>query len=149
MHVRGRMSFALTRPVAGRMLRSVSRLLVAASLTVGWSVARSFPVAAADIRLEPRPLLGGHVRAGSWAGVVVTVRNTGPAVTGELRLTNSADGRTSYGSLVDLPTNSVKEYALYAQPAIFRTTFDVLLVSAGQTLASASVPIVSHEPATP
>src|SRR5918999_3426388 len=106
------MSFAPQRPLVGpfpgtdshavRHVRgAMGRVLVAGILLLGWGAVSPSPVAAADITIEPRALVAGHVRIGSWAGVVVTLRNSGPAVTGELRLTSGTNGRTSYGVVVD------------------------------------------------
>jgi hypothetical protein len=105
-------------------------------------------VAAADLTVQATALVGGHVRLGSWAAVSVTIRNDGPPVRGELRLAGNRAGVSSYGLEVELPTTSEKAFVLYGQPAVFRNELQVILVSGGQTIASATVKVTSHDAAS-
>ncbi|HET7677092.1 MAG TPA: hypothetical protein VFK38_04500 [Candidatus Limnocylindrales bacterium] len=121
-----------------------SRLVAVMALSLGW-LAGAPAGHAAGITLEARVLAGGHVRVGAWTAVQVTVRNDGPAVTGELRLAGGTQGRSSYGTAVDLPTDSAKVYTLYGQPAVFRQRLEVALVSGGSTLATTQAAITAHD----
>src|SRR3972149_1734197 len=69
----------------------------------------------------------------------------GPAIPGELRLGGGQPGASTYGALVDLPTNSKKRYLLYAQPSIFGRDILVDLIAGGQRLATTKVPITAHD----
>ena len=64
-------------------------------------------------------LLDGHARVGAWMAIDVHIKNDGPAITGELRMTGGAQGRTRFWTAVDLPTLSDKTFLLYAQPPAF------------------------------
>jgi hypothetical protein len=68
------------------------------------------------LRLSARPLMGGHVRPGSWLGVRVHVENDGPAFRGELRLTGGAQQGSRYSVAVELPTGARQDHLLYTQP---------------------------------
>ena len=118
--------------------------LVAALLAV-FALAPS-AIAADALTMTARPLAGGHVRVGAWSAIEVDVANDGPAVTGELRLASDSTSSSSYAALVDLPTGSRKRYVLYAQPSIFGRDLGVTLVSEGEALARATVPITAHDP---
>src|SRR3990172_7289104 len=54
-------------------------------------------------------------------------------------------GASTYGALVDLPTNSKKRYLLYAQPSIFGRDILIDLIAGGQRLATTKVPITAHD----
>src|SRR6185312_10612810 len=87
----------------------------------------AIPVAAAPVApaMEAKVLLDGHTRIGSWMAIQVHLKNDGPAVTGELRLSGGAQGRTRFGTPVDLPPGSDKIYLLYAQPPAFGRDIEV------------------------
>lgn len=97
------------------------------------------------VTLEARVLLDGHVRQASWMAIEVRVRNDGPAVAGELRLTGGMAGRTSFGTLVDLPTQSAKVYRMYAQPPGFGRTLEITLVEDSTAIARVEVAFTSHD----
>jgi len=120
-------------------------LAIAAILLPGASVAR-----AAGLTMTSKVLLDGHARLGSWAAIVVDLVNDGPAVSGELRLTGGSQGRTRYAVSVDLPTGSHIQKTLWAQPSVFRSTFDIALVAAdGTQVAGNSLRVVNHDAFSP
>src|SRR5262245_48040696 len=130
----------LRRPSPFRLLAALG-LALAAVGPVGAS-----PVAAADgPTMDAHVELGGHARVGSWMAISVHVTNSGPAVTGELRLAGGAQSQVRFGTPVDLPTQSDKTYLLYAQPPAFGNELDVLLVDGDRTLTSKKVSFVGHE----
>ena len=94
----------------------VSRALLGIAMTAGFllGLAPAAPVRAAGaLTIEADAMLQGHVRAGSWFAIAVDVANTGPTVTGELRIAGGIDSRTRFGTAVELATGSRKEYLLY------------------------------------
>jgi hypothetical protein len=104
------------------------------------------PASAVDVPvMEASAMLQGHARIGSWMAIRIHLRNDGPAVVGELRLAGGAQGRTQFGTPVDLPTGSAKDYVLYAQPPAFARAFDVSLVSDGHVVATKSVTFTVHD----
>lgn len=137
------------RPPPSSARRRLARVLAAALLAGSSLLATAAPSLAADPSLEAQPLLGGHIRSGSWTAVAVTVNNDGPAVKGELRLASADRRGSTYGTEVDLPTLSRKGYVLYGRPSSFRTKIEVVLVSGGRTIASTTAQVTGHEPNTP
>lgn len=75
----------------------------------------------------------------------VHIRNDGPAVVGELRLAGGSQGRTQYGTPVDLPTDSDKDFLLYAQPSAFGRTLEVQLASGDATIAKQTIAFTVHD----
>jgi hypothetical protein len=102
-----------------------------------------------DLRIEGRALLGGHVRPGAWAAVVVHVENDGPQIAGELRIRSTQQGRSQYGRLVDLPPGARQDHTLYAQTALFGSRLNIDFVADGQTLVTRDVQVKSHDSYTP
>ncbi len=108
------------------------------------------PAAAAAAQgpvMEAAVMLEGHARVGSWMAIEVYLRNDGPSVSGELRLSGGAQSRTTFGTAVDLPPQSDKTYLLYAQPPAFGGTLDVVLVDGGRTVATSEVAFTVHDAA--
>ena len=104
------------------------------------------PAAAADgPTMDAHVQLAGHARVGSWMAISIHLTNSGPALTGELRLAGGAQSQVRFGTPVDLPTQSDKTYLLYAQPPAFGNELDVLLVTGDRTLATKKVTFVGHE----
>ena len=70
--------------------------------------------------MEARILLEGHARVGSWMAIEVHLKNDGPPIVGELRLTGGAQGRTRFATRgrPARPSRD-KTYLLYAQPPAF------------------------------
>jgi hypothetical protein len=119
--------------------------LVASLLLTLWPLG-ALPASAADLPvMDASAMLQGHARIGSWMAIRVHLRNDGPAVVGELRLAGGSQGRTRFGTPVDLPTQSEKDYVLYAQPPAFGRALDVTLVADGRTIASKSVTFTVHD----
>ena len=120
--------------------------VAAAALFALFAVLPAAPVAAADgFSMTARALLQGHVRAGSWFAVAVDVENTGPTVTGELRISGGVDSRTRFGTPVELATGSRKRFILYAQPPSFGGNMTVQLVNGTTVVADAKVAIALHD----
>jgi hypothetical protein len=134
-----------------RLRGRAARTLVALAAVMLAAAGLAAPAGAADAAdaptMEAAAMLEGHGRVGAWMGIQVRLRNDGPAVTGELRLTGGAQSRTRFGTPVDLPTQSDKVYTLYAQPPAFGGQLDVALVSGGRTLATRSVAFTVHDTA--
>ena len=103
----------------------------------------------ANLTIEARPLLGGHVRPGSWTAVDVLVTNNGPAVSGELLIRGPQQGQSRYGVEANLPSGAIKRFTLYAQTALFGSRVNIDLVSGDQTVATQQVKITSHDAYTP
>lgn len=95
--------------------------------------------------MEASVLLEGHARVGAWMAIQVNIRNDGPSIVGELRLAAGREGRTRFGTTVDLPTQSDKAYLLYAQPPAFGGNLDVALVTGNQTIATQEVAFTVHD----
>ena len=127
---------------ANRLLR----LLIAVAALGAAFGPLALPVAAADLTMEARVLLDGHVRTGSWMAVEVHLTNTGPAISGELRLNGGAQSRVRFGTTVDLPTDSDKTYLLYAQPPAFGRDIELSLVSGSEKIASVKASFTVHDP---
>ncbi len=97
------------------------------------------------LTMTAHALLQGHARQGSWFAIAVDVGNDGPAVTGELRVVGGVDGRTRFGTPVELATGSRKEYLLYAQPPAFGGSVNVDLISGDAAVATAKVAVAVHD----
>ena len=98
--------------------------------------------------MDARAMLQGHARAGTWMAIRVSLANDGPAIDGELRIAGGGSGRTQFGTEVDLPTGSRKEYTLYAQPPTFGSNLEVDARGAGGArVATVDVKFALHEPA--
>ena len=91
-------------------------------------------------------LLQGHARVGAWMAIEVHLRNDGPAIAGELRLAGGVQGRTRFGTPVDLPTQSDKTFRLYAQPPAFGNEVEISLVDASTTIATTKAKFTGHDP---
>ena len=101
--------------------------------------------AAEGLTMEATSLLDGHARIGSWMAIDVHVVNDGPAVVGELRLAAGVQGKTRFGTSVDLPTQSDKTYRLYAQPPAFGRELTIDLVENGSTVATTKAAFAVHD----
>ncbi len=98
------------------------------------------------LTIEARVLLDGHARQGTWMAIDIHVKNDGPPIVGELRLTGGVQGKTTFGTAVDLPTQSDKVYRLYAQPPGFGRTVEISLVQGTTVVDSLKVEYTSHDP---
>lgn len=134
----------------GRFASSLATLLVALVAATGALLPAASPARAADVTMTARVLLDGHTRLGTWAAIEVGLANDGPAIVGELRLTAGSQGSTRYAAAVDLPTGSRKTHTLYAQPSVFRSNIEILLVDGGgQQVAGVSVKTQNHDVYSP
>jgi hypothetical protein len=103
------------------------------------------PVAADGLTMTARVLLQGHARIGSWMAISVQLENSGPAVTGELRMDAGSASATRFSMPVDLPTNARQTYVLHAQPPVFGRSVEVDLVANGSTIAKQTVSYLVHD----
>ena len=101
--------------------------------------------AAEGLTMEARALLDGHARIGSWMAIDVHITNAGPAIVGELRLAGGVQGKTRFGTPVDLPTQSDKTYRLYAQPPAFGRELTIDLVEGSSTVATTKTAFAVHD----
>lgn len=102
--------------------------------------------ASADgLTMTARVLLQGHTRVGSWMAISVQLENSGPAVSGELRMDGGSTTATRFSVVVDLPTNARQTYVLHAQAPVFGRTVEVDLVSNGATIAKQTVSYLVHD----
>lgn len=128
-------------------LRSPVRLFLVLVALFAVSGAVPVPAVAAEgLTMEARSMLDGHARVGSWMAIAVDLRNDGPAIVGELRLSGGSQGRTRFAVPVDLPTDSDKTYVVYAQPPAFGRELEIALVSGPDTIATAKANFVIHDP---
>jgi hypothetical protein len=127
--------------------RSLSLLTLVAALVAVAAPLTAPPVtrAATDLTIEARALLDGHARIGSWMAIDVHIANDGPAVVGELRLAGGVQGKTRFGTPVDLPTQSDKTYRLYAQPPAFGRELTIDLVEGASTIATTKTAFAVHD----
>ena len=124
-----------TRPLVATMFLAIAALgLLPASAG-----------AADGLTMEAKALLDGNARVGSWMAISVHMKNDGPAVTGELRMAGGAQGRTRFGQVVDLPTQSDKTFLLYAQPPAFGRELEIAFVDGDQTIAKTKVSFTIHD----
>ena len=124
----------------------IARVMVAAALLAGLIATPALAVEApAGLTMEANVLMDGHVRVGSWMAIDIQIANTGPAISGELRLAGGAQGRTRFGTRVDLPTQSDKTYRLYAQPPAFGRDLEISLVEGERTIATTVAAFAVHD----
>ena len=129
----------------------LSRRLVVLLAVVGGLLVSLGPVAAVraatpeGLAMEATAMLDGHARIGSWMAIDVHVRNDGPPIIGELRLDGGVQGKTRFGTPVDLPTQSEKSYRLYAQPPAFGRELTIDLIEGDSTIASTKAAFAVHE----
>jgi hypothetical protein len=145
-HVRSEPARRVSARASAVTRRTVRLASLFGSLLLVLGPLGAIPATAVDVPvMEAAAMLQGHARIGSWMAIRVHLRNDGPAVVGELRLAGGAQGRTQFGTLVDLPTNSAKDYVLYVQPPAFARAFDVSLVADGHVVATKQVTFTVHD----
>lgn len=126
--------------------RRAARIVAALGLVFAALGPVPAPAAAVDgPTMEARILLGGHARLGSWVAISVHLKNDGPAVAGELRLSGGTQGQTRFGKAVELPTQSDQVHVLYAQPPAFGSSLAVTFVDGETTIASAKASFTTHD----
>ncbi|HTE66557.1 MAG TPA: hypothetical protein VK736_09905, partial [Candidatus Binatia bacterium] len=128
--------------LATRLVRAALAVTLLAGLVTTPALAVEAP---AGLTIEAKVLVDGHVRVGSWMAIDIHVANTGPAISGELRLAGGAQGRTRFGTRVDLPTQSDKTYRLYAQPPGFGSDLEISLVDGDRTVATTEASFTVHD----
>ncbi len=134
------------RHSASVLATRLARASIAVALLAGLVTTPALAVEApAGLTIEARVLVDGHVRVGSWMAIDIHVANTGPAISGELRLAGGAQGRTRFGTRVDLPTQSDKTYRLYAQPPGFGRDLEISLVDGDRTIATTDASFTVHD----
>ena len=121
----------------------VAALLVAPVAAGGRSI--TAVTAPPGLTMEATVLLDGHARVGSWMAIDVRLKNDGPPIVGELRLTGGTQGRTRFGTLVEAPTQSDKTHRLYVQPPGFGRELEISLVSGASTIATTQAAFVIHD----
>jgi hypothetical protein len=133
-----------------RAINAAAALTLALLLTAAPALAAAPPLAAvpapAGLTFEASVLLDGHTRIGSWMAIDVHLKNDGPPIAGELRLTGGAQGKTRFGTVIDIPTQSDKTYRLYAQPPGFGRELEISLVSGASTIATTTAKFSIHDP---
>ena len=143
MPLRPASSSSITR---SRGRRQVLRALVVVGVVLGGAGPATSPAMAADsLTMEARILLNGNARIGSWMAIEVHLVNTGPAISGELRLAGGSQGQTRFGRAVDLPTQSDKTYLVYAQPPAFGSELEIVLAADEQKVASTKAKFSIHD----
>ena len=128
------------------------RVLAAVALVTGLLIApveaggRTLVVAPPPgLTMEAAVLLDGHARVGSWMAIDVRLKNDGPPIVGELRLTGGTQGRTRFGTLVEAPTQSDKTHRLYVQPPGFGRELEISLVTGASTIATTKAAFAIHD----
>ena len=125
-----------------RLVRATLAFALLASLVTTPAKAVEPP---AGLTMEASVLMDGHARVGSWMAIDIHVTNEGPAISGELRLSGGSQGRTRFGTRVDLPTQSDKTYRLFAQPPAFGREIEVSLVDGDTTIATTKAAFTAHD----
>jgi hypothetical protein len=95
--------------------------------------------------MEATVLLQGHARIGAWMAIDVHLKNDGPPISGELRLTGGTQGRTRFGTQVEAPTQSDQMHRLYVQPPGFGREVEVSLVDGATTIATTKATYTVHD----
>lgn len=134
-------------------LRSrLARVAAAAAIvaTLVWAPGASAALSPAvnpppGLTIEASSLLDGHARVGSWMAIDVHIKNDGPPLTGELRLTGGVQGRTRFGTAIEAPTQSDQTHRLYVQPPGFGREMEVSLVSGSTTVATTKAQFTIHD----
>jgi hypothetical protein len=132
----------LSPPARAALAAVATAIALLGALPVGRTAAASpDPTTTSGLTLAAHVELQGHVRVGSWFGIAVDLANSGPTVTGELRIAGGSDSRSQFSTPVELATGSRKQYVLYALPPQFGGDLVVQLVNGGAVLAKATVAI--------
>ena len=134
---------ARRRPIAARLL--IRSILTLAIPVLCLAILPASAGAADGLTMEGRAMLAGHARVGSWMAITIHIKNDGPSVSGELRLTGGSQSRTRFGLAADLPNGSDKTFLLYAQPPSFGRDLEVDLVDGDTTIAKTKVAFTIHD----
>ncbi len=139
----------MTRRAPNR-IRPLSMVLATAAflaLAVGAAIgpAATAALAADAPTMTARVLLQGHARLGSWIAIEVHLVNSGPSISGELRLQGGTQGGTRFATAVQLDSPSDKTFVLHAQPPSFGEDLEVVLASGDQVLRRQKVAVTIHD----
>jgi hypothetical protein len=135
-------------------VRAAPRLIRLAALFAAGALASVTllgPAAPRVLAVDPptmtaRVLLQGHTRIGSWMAIEVHLVNSGPSISGELRLQTVNQAGTRYAIAVQLDSPSDKTWILHAQPpSAFGPQMEVVLVSGDQILVRQKVAVTVHD----
>ena len=129
-------------------LTRLAAALAAAALAISTLLGPAAPgVLAVDPpAMTARVLLQGHTRIGSWMAIEVHLVNSGPSISGELRLQTVNAAGTRYAVAVQLDSPSDKTWILHAQPpSAFGPQMEVVLVSGDQVLVRQKVAVTVHD----
>jgi hypothetical protein len=99
--------------------------------------------------MSVEPMLNGAFKPGTWAAIRVRLENDGPAIDGELRLTSSVDGSSTFGRVVQLASGARQEHVIYGRMGAFAGRFTMSLISGSTTLATANVTMQSISAGSP
>jgi hypothetical protein len=134
---------------AARLVRVAVAFALLATLAAASAAVSARPAAAVvpppGLTLEAVVLLDGHARVGAWMAIDVHLKNDGPPLSGELRLTGGTQGRTRFGTPVEAPTQSDQTHRLYVQPPGFGSTIEVSLVDGATTIATTKANYAIHD----
>jgi hypothetical protein len=137
----------VTRRAPNRIRHLAARLAGAGLIALAALGPAAAPALAADApTMTARVLLQGHARLGSWIAIEVHLVNSGPSISGEIRLQGGSQGGTRYATAVQLDSPSDKTWILHAQPPSFGQQLEVVLVSGGQILLRQKVAVTIHDP---
>ncbi|MEO5939390.1 MAG: hypothetical protein ABIZ72_00715, partial [Candidatus Limnocylindrales bacterium] len=137
----------MTRRAPQRILRRVARISAVGALVVAAALPAAGHARAADTpTMTARVLLQGHARLGSWIAIEVHLVNSGPSISGEIRLQGGSQGGTRYATAVQLDSPSDKTWILHAQPPTFGQQLEVVLASGNAILLRQKVAVVIHDP---
>ncbi len=107
-------------------------LLVAFLLTLLFGPTSPAPLlAASPLQMTAQAAFGGRFKYGEWLPIFVNLENSGPDLTGEIRvsLTNQT-GQLDFALPAELPTGSRKRFTLYILPNNFSRAAKVNFVTA-------------------
>lgn len=129
-------------PTSSRLFR----LSLAALLLGGWLfnlAATPAPSAPADIIINARAGFDGYYKDGLWVPVRVTISNDGADASGSLRVSvprNYSAAETIFERVIELPTQSRREFFLYVAPEGYLSDLKVEFVdSKAKTVRGAAV----------
>jgi hypothetical protein len=136
--------------VARRAQHRIPRLIAIFAATWLLGLGAVGPLAGRALAADPptmtaRVLLQGHARLGSWIAIEVRLVNSGPSISGELRLQGGAQGGTRYATAVQLDSPSDKTWILHAQPPSFGQELEVALVVGGEVTLREKIAVSIHD----
>ncbi|MBA2720672.1 MAG: hypothetical protein H0U52_15735 [Chloroflexi bacterium] len=132
------------QPRLPRLVALVAAVWLLAASAVGPLAGRA--LAADPPTMTARVLLHGHARLGSWIAIEVHLVNSGPSISGEIRLQGGAQGGTRYATAVQLDSPSDKTWILHAQPPSFGQQLEVALVVGGEVMLREKIAVSLHDP---